>query len=437
VRQGDKSWPAKIEQIDLHADLTRLRVSGLKVRGVDLRPSSSLDVGERVYSIGSPEGLELSISEGLISGLRELDDERVIQTTAAISHGSSGGGLFDSQGNLVGITTFMFTGGQNLNFAVPAEAIMEPTTPLNSALIDAHANPTLSYAEAVRLFGKVKIDADLKDVQVAQEALKRDPNNADAHAMLGDRSLLLDPYRAIRELNEALRAGANDAGTHFDLGVALRKVGDPYGAIAELRRSVEMNPTSFGAHNVLMDALMDDEAPTALVLKEAKVLARLNPMLALLYFPAAKWMAENGDKDSGMEVCKEILNVDRLKAFGHYCIGIVQWLGDPSDREQSVAEFRQAVLLGDGFENFHHTLAIALELTGRYEEAVQEYKRATEFAPNEPIAKGDYESAVTELQTGTVSDRNAPNFGESTARRRKLEGEIDCDATVLLKCPDR
>jgi S1-C subfamily serine protease len=80
-------------------------------------------VGERVYAIGAPEGLELTISEGLVSGLREYENVRVIQTSAAISHGSSGGGLFDVNGRLIGITTFSLKEGQNLNFALPGEWI--------------------------------------------------------------------------------------------------------------------------------------------------------------------------------------------------------------------------------------------------------------------------------------------------------------------------
>lgn len=65
-------------------------------------------------------GLELTLSDGLISSLRVIPDGTIIQTTAPISHGSSGGGLFDSNGRLIGITSFLHKNGQNLNFAIPA-----------------------------------------------------------------------------------------------------------------------------------------------------------------------------------------------------------------------------------------------------------------------------------------------------------------------------
>lgn len=77
-------------------------------------------VGTRVYSIGAPRGLELSIGEGVVSQVREDDSSDVIliQTTAPISPGSSGGGLFDEQGRLVGITTLFIKESDRLNFAV-------------------------------------------------------------------------------------------------------------------------------------------------------------------------------------------------------------------------------------------------------------------------------------------------------------------------------
>jgi tetratricopeptide (TPR) repeat protein len=78
-------------------------------------------MGERVYAIGAPAGLELTLSEGLVSGLRRYSEVYVIQTTAPVSHGSSGGGLFDSRGQLIGITTYILKEGQNLNFAMPTE----------------------------------------------------------------------------------------------------------------------------------------------------------------------------------------------------------------------------------------------------------------------------------------------------------------------------
>jgi serine protease Do len=61
--------------------------------------TKSLKVGAKVYAIGAPKGLELTLSDGIVSSLREVEGGQYIQTTAAISPGSSGGGLFDENGS--------------------------------------------------------------------------------------------------------------------------------------------------------------------------------------------------------------------------------------------------------------------------------------------------------------------------------------------------
>lgn len=118
-----------------------------------IAPLRSLEVGERVYAIGAPQGLELSLSEGLVSGLRNEDGTTYIQTTAAISNGSSGGGLFDAQGRLVGITTMYLQDSQTINFAVPAELIAsvsanDPHSTLNAALAAAESAAASADAAA-------------------------------------------------------------------------------------------------------------------------------------------------------------------------------------------------------------------------------------------------------------------------------------------------
>ncbi len=104
------------------SDRCVLRVHGMAlhpVRGV--RRFDDLAVGETVYAIGNPRRLERTLSEGLVSGRRAMGQLRLVQTTAPISPGSSGGGLFDGQGNLIGITTSSLRGAQSINFAIPAE----------------------------------------------------------------------------------------------------------------------------------------------------------------------------------------------------------------------------------------------------------------------------------------------------------------------------
>ena len=127
-RSADTSTPfvATIHRADARQDFCLLNVDGLWGVPTTVRQYSTLKVGEDVYGLGAPSGLGLSLSSGLISQLRENEGVRIIQTDAAISPGSSGGGLFDREGNLVGITTFKFIGEdvEGLGFAIPADIVL-------------------------------------------------------------------------------------------------------------------------------------------------------------------------------------------------------------------------------------------------------------------------------------------------------------------------
>lgn len=125
IREGTGDRYGELRYRDPERDLCQLSVSLLDAVPAKTRPVGSLQIGETVYAIGAPRGLELTLSNGIVSSLRPLQGAMLVQTTAAISPGSSGGGLFDAQGNLVGITTLYLTDSQALNFAVPTDWIWE------------------------------------------------------------------------------------------------------------------------------------------------------------------------------------------------------------------------------------------------------------------------------------------------------------------------
>jgi len=104
---------------DAVADLALLKINGLDAPPLQLGDSKQVAVGDQVFAVGNPEGLEGTFSEGIISGIRTVDTNSLLQITAPISPGSSGGPVIDSTGKVLGIAVATFKEGQNLNFAVP------------------------------------------------------------------------------------------------------------------------------------------------------------------------------------------------------------------------------------------------------------------------------------------------------------------------------
>ena len=82
-------------------------------------------VGDEVYVIGNPQGLEGTFSQGIVSGVRKVGTDNLLQITAPISPGSSGGPVLNSQGKVIGIAVATFKGGQNLNFAIPVSYLSQ------------------------------------------------------------------------------------------------------------------------------------------------------------------------------------------------------------------------------------------------------------------------------------------------------------------------
>ena len=103
---------------DKSVDLILLKVSTLNKPAIKFA-STTFSIGNKVYVIGSPKGLPATISDGIISGMRDYEGYKYIQMTAPISPGSSGGPVLNSAGELIGISVSQLTEGQNLNFAIP------------------------------------------------------------------------------------------------------------------------------------------------------------------------------------------------------------------------------------------------------------------------------------------------------------------------------
>ena len=124
------SMSASRARTDEERDLCLLFVADLSkppaAQPAQMAGARGLEIGAEVFAIGAPNGWELSFTRGIVSQLRDIDGETapLIQTDAAITFGSSGGGLFDENGHLVGITTLGSKNG-NFNFAMPAEWIAE------------------------------------------------------------------------------------------------------------------------------------------------------------------------------------------------------------------------------------------------------------------------------------------------------------------------
>ena len=94
-----------------------------KLEPIQFGDSDKIEIGDDIVAIGSPLGIQNTLSSGLVSNLVNINNQKFIQMTAPISPGSSGGALFNMYGQVVGMTTAFLNDGQNMNLAIPSNEI--------------------------------------------------------------------------------------------------------------------------------------------------------------------------------------------------------------------------------------------------------------------------------------------------------------------------
>ena len=236
--------------------------------------------GEKIFVIGNPLKLEGSVSDGIVSAVRELPNiGKIIQITAPISHGNSGSPVFNLKGQVVGVVTIKVTNGQNINLAIGAARVRQ-----------LHA-------------GKRRLLADLT---------MRDKSGDPAESLYktGLDSLWLGNFdNALGYFENAVNKNPTRADAWVQVGYCKVKQGKNEEAIKAYQQAVLLNPESDEVRNKLGDAyyfsgrLMEAIA----AYKEA---VRLRPQSAEGYYNLALAYFENGNESQGLSIARALKQLD-------------------------------------------------------------------------------------------------------------------------------
>jgi S1-C subfamily serine protease len=123
LASGDVYDVFSVLAFDERRDLAIIKISGFDLPSLELGNSNTIQPGEPVLLVGSPLGLEGTISSGLVSAVREIGGVKLIQTDSAASPGSSGGPLVNARGEVIGVLRSKVEDAENLNFAVPSNYV--------------------------------------------------------------------------------------------------------------------------------------------------------------------------------------------------------------------------------------------------------------------------------------------------------------------------
>ena len=230
---------------DPDKDIAVLKVSNFPFGSIKIGSSEELKPGQRVYAIGSPEGYENSISEGIISGVRhDSNGNEVIQMTAPITEGSSGGAVVNTKGELVG----MSMSGQHegsIYFAVPVEDILKLFDNKFTVNTDNFSN---NETESVDYFNEGK-DANEKQnyedaVFYFSKFLESNPNDNEAFYNRGYARLKLKAYKlAIGDFTKSIGSGSENFEVYFYRANAYYLLGDFENALEDYTNAINLSPT--------------------------------------------------------------------------------------------------------------------------------------------------------------------------------------------------
>jgi S1-C subfamily serine protease len=125
LADGAEFKALRVVAIDPQRDLAIIGIDAVDLPTVHLGNSDEVSAGDRVVAIGNPLGvLDYTVSDGLISSVRQPEGLKVLQISAPISQGSSGGPLFNAYGEVIGVATLISAEGQNLNFGMPSNYLI-------------------------------------------------------------------------------------------------------------------------------------------------------------------------------------------------------------------------------------------------------------------------------------------------------------------------
>lgn len=326
-------------------DLVLLKLKGKDLPFLTLGNSDKIEVGTRIAVIGSPLGLEGTLSEGIVSAVREyLPDQLLLQVTAAISPGSSGSPVLNAKGDVIGVASALLRGGQALNFAIPAQSVADlqakgGNTPTPKPFFTGD-NKTGSFLDLLR-------DADFRACSEAMEksdyaealkrinsVLTRFPKSADAYVQLGRVYTALkfeDEATAAYEeagaiLKQRIKQQPDDSSAWCSLAELYAAQGKHGDAIMSYKQAVKINPAP-GMWDSLGSAYMNahDYGNAIMAYKQAiRAMEALPDMDVPTYFwkDLADAYFSAGKADDAIIAYKEALKLSPKNASVWFSLGV-------------------------------------------------------------------------------------------------------------------
>jgi len=372
-------YPVKgVIAVDAEGDIALLKVDTPpnQVRPLLLGRTSPQE-GESVVVIGNPFGLEGSVTNGIVSAVRDIPTfGRIIQITAPISPGSSGSPVVNMQGQVIGVATLQITGGQSINFAIPSERISQLQSGTLLSLADlVTATSKNKRAKAVQFFRDGLSFLSKDDCERAlpyfEKAVESDGNYAEAWAQSGFCREKLGRHSEAIEASKKAVSLRPSAESYFNIGLASYYLKNYREAAENYRQAIRLDPYNAADAHYALGLVYRDWGRPEEEIQAYKQAIRLKPDYVSAFERLGSRYLRSKKYPEAIETFKQLVALKPGDANVPNNMGEAYL--EMNLMTDAIASFRQAIQLKPDLGKAYYNLGRSLLAMGNRDAAVQQY----------------------------------------------------------------
>ncbi|HJP94587.1 MAG TPA: tetratricopeptide repeat protein [Pyrinomonadaceae bacterium] len=380
-------FPVKgVLAVDAEGDIALLKIDPpvTQIKPLSLDKTSPQE-GESIVVIGNPLGLEGSVTNGIVSAVRDIPTfGRIIQITAPISSGSSGSPVVNMQGQVIGVATLQITGGQSVNFAIPSERISQlQSTSLMSLADLVAATGRNKRAKAVQFFRDglsfLSKDDCEKALPYFEKAVESDSNYAEAWAQSGFCNEKLGRHAEALEASKKAVNLRPSAESYFNIGLANFYLKQYHDAVEAYRQSIKLDPYNSADAYYALGLVYRDWGKADEEIQAYKQAIRLRPDYTVAYERLGARYLRSKKFNEAIEIFRQLSTLKPGDANAPNNMGEAYL--ELNRYNEAAESFRQSIRLKPDFGKAYYNLGRCLLAMGNRDGALEQYTILTNIDP--------------------------------------------------------